>query len=65
MTHGRYAGPLLPMLEIKDLSVSVHGNPILDGLESHGQGRRGRGDHGAERLRQVDALLCHRRQAGL
>ena len=30
-----------------------------------GEDRRGGGDHGAERLRQVDALLCHRRQAGL
>jgi Fe-S cluster assembly protein SufB len=33
--------------------------------EPHGEDRRGGGDHGAERLRQVDAVVRHRRQAGL
>ena len=33
--------------------------------EPQGGDRRGRRDHGAERLRQIDAVLCHRRQAGL
>ena len=51
------------MLEIKNLSVSVHGKPILDGLNLNVARRRGRGHHGPERLRQVDALLRHRRQA--
>ena len=53
--HGkRYLRPDL-MLEVKNLSVSVHGKPILDGLNLSGRGGRGRGHHGAERLRKVDA----------
>ena len=53
------------MLEVKNLSVSIHGKPILEGLNLNVKAGQGRRDHGAERLRQVDAFLCHRRQAGL
>ena len=53
------------MLEVKNLTVSIHGKPILDGLNLTVEDRRGRRDHGAERVGQIDALLRHRRQAGL
>ena len=53
------------MLEIKNLSVAIKGKPILDGLNLTREDGRGRGDHGAERLGQVDAVLRHRRQARL
>ena len=53
------------MLEIKNLTVSIEDKLILDGLQSDCQRGRGCGDHGSERLRQVDACLCVGGQAGL
>ena len=53
------------MLEIRNLSVSIQDKLILDNLSLERQRGRGCGDHGTERLRQVDTGLRHRRQAGL
>ena len=56
---------MMSLLEVKNLQVRVEEREILHGLSltvNHGRGAR---DHGAERLRQIDAVPCHRRQAGL
>ena len=53
------------MLEIKNLSVVDRGQADPRRPQPDRQGGRGRGDHGSERLGQVDARLCHRGQAGL
>ena len=58
-------------LEIKNLHVAVGGKEILKGLSLAGRCRRSACHHGAERLGQIDAVLCaggprrlrdHRRQ---
>ena len=46
------------MLEIKNLHVSVGGKEILKGLTLSHRRRRGACHHGAERLGQIDAVLC-------
>ena len=39
------------MLEVKNLSVSIHGKPILEGLDLTAKAGGDRRDHGAERGR--------------
>ncbi len=53
------------MLEIKNLHVKLadEDRTILNGLTLVGESRRSACHHGAERLRQVDALLCACRAA--
>ena len=51
------------MLEIKNLTVSIEGNTILDNFNLTVKDGGSRRHHGPERHRQVDARLCHRRQA--
>ena len=44
-----------PLLQIENLHASVGGKPILRGVDLTVECRRGPRDHGAQRLRQVDA----------
>ena len=53
------------MLEIKNLSVSIEEKLILDDLSLSVERRRGWGDHGPERVWQIDISLCFRGQARL
>ena len=53
------------LLEIKNLHVEVDGKKILNGLELSIVQGRGPRHHGPERLGQVDARLCARRQGRL
>ena len=50
------------MLEIKNLTVQIDDKTHPQRPQPHREDRRGRRHHGAERLRQVDAVLRHRRQ---
>ena len=55
----------MSLLEIKNLHVEVDGKKILNGLDlTRREGQRAR-HHGPERLGQVDARLCARRQGRL
>ena len=55
----------MPLLEIKNLHVEVDGKQILNGLDLTVEQGRGARHHGPERLGQVDARLCARRQGRL
>ena len=55
----------MPLLEIKNLHVEIDGKKILNGLDLTVEQGRGARHHGAERLGQVDARLCARRQGRL
>ena len=55
----------MPLLEIKNLHVEIDGKKILNGLDLDGEQGRGARHHGPERLGQVDARLCARRQGRL
>ena len=55
----------MPLLEIKNLHVEIDGKEILKGLDLAVNAGRGARDHGAERLGQIDARLCARRQGRL
>ena len=53
------------LLEIKNLHVEVDGKKILNGLDLTVEKGAGARHHGPERLGQVDARLCARRQGRL